>query len=67
VAVAAFLDGRMRFGEIAEVVGSATRAFFGPTAPNLDAILAADGWARQWTVDRIAELAAERPPALEPA
>ena len=59
VAVAAFLDGRMRFGEIAEVVGSATRAFFGPTAPNLDAILAADGWARQWTVDR--------PPALEPA
>jgi 1-deoxy-D-xylulose-5-phosphate reductoisomerase len=67
VAVAAFLDGRMRFGEIAEVVGSATRAFFGPTAPNLDAILAADGWARQWTVDRIAELAGERPPALEPA
>jgi 1-deoxy-D-xylulose-5-phosphate reductoisomerase len=67
VAVEAFLDGRIRFGEIAEVVGSATRAFSGPIAPNLDAILAADGWARQWMVDRIAELAGERSQALEPA
>lgn len=66
VAVAAFLDGRMRFGEIAEVVGSAVGAFSGPAAPNLDDILAADGWARQWTVDRITELAGERPPALAP-
>jgi 1-deoxy-D-xylulose-5-phosphate reductoisomerase len=67
VAVAAFLDGRLRFGEIAEVVAAACRAFSGPTTPDLDAILVADGWARTWTGERIAELARELPTALEPA
>jgi 1-deoxy-D-xylulose-5-phosphate reductoisomerase len=67
VAVAAFLDGQIRFGEIAEVVAGACRAFSGPAAPDLGAILVADGWARKWTGARIAELAQERPTALEPA
>jgi 1-deoxy-D-xylulose-5-phosphate reductoisomerase len=66
VAVAAFLNGRMRFGEIAEVVSGAVAAFSGPADPDVEAILAADQWARQWTLGRIAELAGERPPALEP-
>jgi 1-deoxy-D-xylulose-5-phosphate reductoisomerase len=47
VAVAAFLEGRIGFSEIASMVAEVTRAFVSPEPPDLEQLLAADGWARQ--------------------
>jgi len=46
-AVAAFLRGELPFGRIIPAVGAALAAFPG-TGPDLDAVLAADEWARDY-------------------
>jgi len=46
VAVAAFLGGAMPFGRIAEVIGAVLDASTDAAADSLEAVLAADAWAR---------------------
>jgi 1-deoxy-D-xylulose-5-phosphate reductoisomerase len=53
VAVGAFLDGRLRFPAIAEVVEAADLAPQGP-ADSLDAVIAADRDARAAALDAVA-------------
>ena len=53
VAVAAFLDERIRFGEIPRLIGAACEAHVAGPAASLDAVLAADAWARDWVAGRI--------------
>ncbi len=47
VAVQAFLDGRIRFGAIAETIDTVLQAHQSTPATELDAVLAADAWARE--------------------
>jgi 1-deoxy-D-xylulose-5-phosphate reductoisomerase len=47
VAVAAFLEGRIRFTEIATLVERVTTAFQSPDHLGLEQLLATDGWARE--------------------
>jgi 1-deoxy-D-xylulose-5-phosphate reductoisomerase len=47
VAVTSFLEGRIRFTEIATLVERVTEAFQPPDQLGLEQLLAADGWARQ--------------------
>ena len=47
IAVAAFLDGRIPFGRIAEVIGVVLDALNEGPADTLEAVLEADRWARQ--------------------
>ncbi len=47
VAVAAFLGGRLRFGAIAEVVAGVMQKAHAHRADSVEAILAADQWARE--------------------
>ncbi len=53
VAVAAFLDERIGFGEIPLLIGAACEAHEAQPAKTLDAVLAADSWARSWVGERI--------------
>ncbi len=53
VAVAAFLDEQIRFGEISMLIAAACEAHQPQPADTLDAVLAADNWARLWVADRI--------------
>lgn len=53
VAVAAFLDGRIGFLEIPELVSATLDAHQGVEQPSLDDVLAADGWARDYAAKRI--------------
>ncbi|MEP7272925.1 MAG: 1-deoxy-D-xylulose-5-phosphate reductoisomerase [Acidobacteriota bacterium] len=53
VAVAAFLDERIRFGEIPMLIAAACEAHEPQPANSLDAVLSADSWARSWVGDRI--------------
>ena len=54
VAVEQFLAGRIRFTDIAHVVESALAAHTPTPEPGIDAILAADAWARAHTRARLA-------------
>ncbi len=54
VAVEAFLERRIRFTEIAEYVNQAMDAHRNTADPDIDAIDAADAWARGFTTGRIA-------------
>jgi 1-deoxy-D-xylulose-5-phosphate reductoisomerase len=56
VAVAAFLEGRVRFMDIPRLIGRALDALGGQRADDLDACLAVDAGARRWT-----EAAVRRP------
>ena len=47
VAVQAFIDGAIRFDQIASCVGAAMDRHTLVSQPSLDAIIAADGWARR--------------------
>ncbi|MFN0086665.1 MAG: 1-deoxy-D-xylulose-5-phosphate reductoisomerase [Blastocatellia bacterium] len=53
VAVAAFLDERIRFGDISRLIGEACGAHAPRPAGSIEAVLAADGWARDWVARRI--------------
>lgn len=53
VAVAAFLNGRIRFGDIARLIGLALAEFDFSDNPSLDDILAADKMAREWGNSKI--------------
>src|SRR5262249_54110038 len=54
VAVSAFLDERVRFGEIPRLIRSACEAHTAVPVTSLDGVLAADKWARDFTSQRIA-------------
>jgi 1-deoxy-D-xylulose-5-phosphate reductoisomerase len=58
VAVTSFLEGRIRFTEIATLVERVTEAFQSPDQLGLEQLLAADGWARR-EAGRIADELAE--------
>ncbi|HZQ37196.1 MAG TPA: 1-deoxy-D-xylulose-5-phosphate reductoisomerase, partial [Dehalococcoidia bacterium] len=71
IAVASFLDGQIRFTEIAGVIEATLGAFSarstGADTADLDTILAADGWARAHAsrqIGALAELAESRSLAL---
>ncbi|HZN12533.1 MAG TPA: 1-deoxy-D-xylulose-5-phosphate reductoisomerase [Blastocatellia bacterium] len=49
VAVAAFLDGRIQFGDIPRLIRAACAAHGPGPVTGLDAVLAADAWARDFT------------------
>jgi 1-deoxy-D-xylulose-5-phosphate reductoisomerase len=53
VAVEAFLQGRIGFPEIPQLVGATLAAHHGTGRPSLEDILAADAWARDDTAKRI--------------
>jgi 1-deoxy-D-xylulose-5-phosphate reductoisomerase len=48
VVVAAFLDGKIKFGDIPRLIGAACEAHAPQPAVNLDTVFAADAWARDW-------------------
>ena len=54
VAVQAFLDRRIGFADIPRLVGQAIESHDPASGTDLDLILAADRWTRQWTRSRIA-------------
>ena len=54
VAVAAFLDEKIKFGEIPRLIQSACDAHEVIAASGLDKVLNADRWARNWVGDSIA-------------
>jgi 1-deoxy-D-xylulose-5-phosphate reductoisomerase len=53
VAVAAFLDSKVRFGDIPRLIQSACEAHTPQPATSLDAVLSADRWARDWVMCKI--------------
>ncbi|MGH7698862.1 MAG: 1-deoxy-D-xylulose-5-phosphate reductoisomerase, partial [Candidatus Dormibacteria bacterium] len=53
VAVAAFLQGRIGFLEIASLIESVTEVFRPEPSPGLEQLLAADGWGREQAEARI--------------
>ena len=57
IAVAAFLDGRIRFTSIPTVIRAVLAQYTGPDPGNLEAILALDAQARRSAEDKIRELA----------
>ena len=54
VAVAAFLDGKIKFGDISRLIRAACEAHTPQPASSLDAVIAADRWARSWVEQEIA-------------
>ena len=58
VAVAAFLEEKIRLGDIPRLIGAACDAHTAEPASNLDVVLAADRWARDWVTQQINGLAA---------
>ena len=57
VAVAAFLDERIRFSDIAAVIGAVLAQYAGPAPGDLDAILALDARSREAAEEKIGTLA----------
>lgn len=55
IAVAAFLDGKIKFGEIARLIQLACENHKPREAKTLDIVLEADRWARNWVSLRINE------------
>ncbi|MGH9799777.1 MAG: 1-deoxy-D-xylulose-5-phosphate reductoisomerase [Blastocatellia bacterium] len=53
VAVAAFLDEKIKFGDIPRLIESACDAHEAKPASNLDVVLSADRWARNWVGNSI--------------
>ncbi|HEY8461214.1 MAG TPA: 1-deoxy-D-xylulose-5-phosphate reductoisomerase [Blastocatellia bacterium] len=53
VAVAAFLDEKIKFGDIPRLIRAACDAHAPQPASSLDAVLAADAWARDWVEKKI--------------
>jgi 1-deoxy-D-xylulose-5-phosphate reductoisomerase len=53
VAVAAFLASQIRFGEIPRLISAACAAHEPQPATSLDAVMAADRWAREFVTQRI--------------
>ncbi|HEU0178783.1 MAG TPA: 1-deoxy-D-xylulose-5-phosphate reductoisomerase [Blastocatellia bacterium] len=54
VAVAAFLDEKIRFGDIPRLIRAACEAHTPQTVSSLDTVLTADRWARDWVEQKIA-------------
>ncbi|HMV48242.1 MAG TPA: 1-deoxy-D-xylulose-5-phosphate reductoisomerase [Blastocatellia bacterium] len=59
VAVAAFLDEKIRFGDISRLIEAACNAHTTQPAENLETVLAADRWARSWINAHISEARAQ--------
>lgn len=55
VAVAAFLDEKIKFGDMARLIQAACDAHSVQPASSLDSVLTADRWARDWVNARISE------------
>lgn len=55
VAVAAFLNEQIRFGQIPQLIRAACEAHTAQPATSLEAVLAADRWARDYVEKQIAE------------
>jgi len=55
VAVAAFLDEKIKFGDMARLIQAACDAHSVHPASSLDTVLTADRWARDWVNARISE------------
>ncbi|HEY6402563.1 MAG TPA: 1-deoxy-D-xylulose-5-phosphate reductoisomerase, partial [Blastocatellia bacterium] len=53
VAVAAFLDEKIKFGDIPRLIRAACEAHSPQTVSSLDTVLAADQWARDWVEQKI--------------
>ena len=53
VAVAAFLENRIKFGDIPRLINAACSAHTPVPADSLDDVLGADGWARQFVGERV--------------
>jgi 1-deoxy-D-xylulose-5-phosphate reductoisomerase len=53
VAVAAFLDEKIRFGDIPRLIRAACEAHAPQTASSLETVLAADASARDWVEEKI--------------
>jgi len=53
VAVAAFLDEQIKFGDIPRLIEAACEAHPVQAATNLETVLAADRWARAWVTQQI--------------
>jgi 1-deoxy-D-xylulose-5-phosphate reductoisomerase len=53
VSVAAFLDEKIKFGDIPRLIRAACEAHNPKPAVNLDTVLAADRWARDWVKRKI--------------
>ena len=53
VAVAAFLEEKIKFGDIPRLIRAASEAHILQPASNLDTVLAADSWARDWVRRKI--------------
>jgi 1-deoxy-D-xylulose-5-phosphate reductoisomerase len=53
IAVAAFLDEKIRFGDISRLIRAACEAHTPQPASSLDSVLAADRWARDWVEQKI--------------
>ncbi len=53
VAVAAFLEEKIRFGEIARLIAAACQAHAPRPVEDLDTVLAADAWARDWVTRKL--------------
>ena len=63
VAVAAFLDERIKFGDISRLIGAACDAHEAQPASSLEAVLNADGWARNWVAAHLSEERVPKVPA----
>jgi 1-deoxy-D-xylulose-5-phosphate reductoisomerase len=55
VAVAAFLDERIKFGDIPRLIQEACDAHTPQPASSIEAVLEADQWARGWVGDQLGE------------
>jgi 1-deoxy-D-xylulose-5-phosphate reductoisomerase len=53
IAVAAFLDERIKFGQIPMLIQAACEAHLPQPVTDLEAVFAADAWARQWVGEKI--------------
>ncbi|MBO0722488.1 MAG: 1-deoxy-D-xylulose-5-phosphate reductoisomerase, partial [Blastocatellia bacterium] len=53
IAVAAFLDEKIKFGDIPQLIRAACEAHEPQTAANLETVLAADKWAREWVSGKV--------------
>ena len=53
IAVAAFLAGQIKFGDIARLIGTACQQHQPQPASGLDTVLRADQWAREWVTAAI--------------
>ncbi|MBS1808181.1 MAG: 1-deoxy-D-xylulose-5-phosphate reductoisomerase [Acidobacteria bacterium] len=53
IAVAAFLDERIKFGQIPALIRAACEAHTSQPATDLETVIAADAWARNWVSEKI--------------